>query len=543
MSDTGFGQIIDAIFNNPDPTNKIAFYFILGLTLLALFGIYSERHKRLTQYAKNSPSILATVGIFFSFWGISIGLIEFDPNHMKESTPLLLDGLKVKFIASLMGIAASIIVRIAQSFKLKANDSENEDSEQVIIELLKEIKQSLSVNQNNNSEKLLSEFQKQSGLLEAIKTNLAGEGDASVTTQLIKIRTSINDGLENVDKHNTQYFREQNELLDKKFNHLTNKFDDFAQSVAENNSKSLIEALENVMRDFNTKINEQFGENFKELNRAVGALLVWQENYKIHIEQLTDNFTTALITVKKVNVAFCEIETRSQSFTNTSEKLHNILEGLDKQLNDLSNHLRAFDMLSDNAKNAFPLIEKNLENLTTSFKHSTEQSLNDINDTVENMSESLTESAIKFDSIVTKIKQTLDIQENILTGAGSDFKNTITEILSDLFEKSTSHINQHEKTLKQLINNQLDNINNSIYKSSDEFNRLLTENTTKSITVLERQTQLLDAALQEELKKAINYLGTNLTSLSKAFVNDYQPLTEKLRDVVRLAEDLKRGRN
>jgi len=40
--------------------------------------------------------------------------------------------------------------------------------------------------------------------------------------------------------------------------------------MAENNSKALIEALQEVIRDFNAKINEQFGENFKQLNEAVG---------------------------------------------------------------------------------------------------------------------------------------------------------------------------------------------------------------------------------------------------------------------------------
>jgi translation initiation factor 2 alpha subunit (eIF-2alpha) len=65
---------------------------------------------------------------------------------------------------------------------------------------------------------------------------------------------------------------------------LNKSFKEFADKVAENNSKALIEALEGVMRDFNTKINEQFGDNFKQLNQAVGNMLVWQENYKQSVE-------------------------------------------------------------------------------------------------------------------------------------------------------------------------------------------------------------------------------------------------------------------
>jgi len=46
----------------------------------------------------------------------------------------------------------------------------------------------------------------------------------------------------------------------------------------------LVEALRDVIHDFNNKITEQFGDNFKELNEAVGRLLIWQEDYKGFVE-------------------------------------------------------------------------------------------------------------------------------------------------------------------------------------------------------------------------------------------------------------------
>ena len=55
---------------------------------------------------------------------------------------------------------------------------------------------------------------------------------------------------------------------------------EFMAKMAENNSKALIQALQEVIRDFNTKISEQFGDNFNQLNSAVGQLLVWQERYR-----------------------------------------------------------------------------------------------------------------------------------------------------------------------------------------------------------------------------------------------------------------------
>ena len=60
-------------------------------------------------------------------------------------------------------------------------------------------------------------------------------------TQLQKLRTTFSD--------------KQDDLI--------RAFNEFADRMAENNTKALIEALEEVMRNFNTKINEQFGDNFR----------------------------------------------------------------------------------------------------------------------------------------------------------------------------------------------------------------------------------------------------------------------------------------
>jgi ribosomal 50S subunit-associated protein YjgA (DUF615 family) len=45
--------------------------------------------------------------------------------------------------------------------------------------------------------------------------------------------------------------------------------------------------------------------------------------------------------------------------------------------------------------------------------------------------------------------------------------------------------------------------------------------------------------MEEELNKALKSFGMQLTALSEKFVSDYSPLTQKLQDVVKLAEDFK----
>ena len=657
-------QIIDHIFKNQ--TNINALVVITALTVLALFGTFKSKNSKIRHFAKQSPAILATVGIFFSFWGISIGLIGLDLNDIQNSIPKLLDGLKAKFLASLMGIFASILVRIAQSFTIE-QEVEEINLDEKMVNLLTDIHKVLANNASNSPEALLQElkqaigelpieFRKQNVLLDSIKSSLAGEGDASVTTQLAKLRMDMRDALTVMDKRNTQRGDLLNKTLTSNFGDLTKKFDEFARVVAENNSKAFIEALEKAMRDFNNNITEQFGENFKQLNHAVGELLKWQENYKSHVETLTGNFEVALNSLSSIQTAFSDIQTRSQSFIEVSSELGIILQKLDVQLQDLNNYLKSMDQVADSAKQAFPIIEDNLTKLTMGFKKSTEQSLASINSTVESVSEDLVETTNRFketsvklrdsmenqretlektsdefkdvvsvtlknlaketknsienyqeslqetvtkqlDSIDSNIKQSnvivnttiknasaefekaiktqaesmnktiaiagdsfktviqntakefevmaetiaesVELQSKTLTSVSQDVKLAVDKTLRDLNEQSQRSIKEYENSLHNIIMSQFNTVKDSVNAASKDFNRLLAENTEKSTSVLVQQTQLLDTALQEELKKAIETMGKHLAALSNQFVQDYRPLTDKLREVVKLAEDLK----
>ncbi len=88
--------------------------------------------------------------------------------------------------------------------------------------------------------------------------SISGDSETSLSTQLLKLRDSNNSGFESMNA----------------------SFKEFADKVVADNTQSLIDALTDVMKDFNSKINEQFGENFKELNSAVKDMLTWQKEYK-----------------------------------------------------------------------------------------------------------------------------------------------------------------------------------------------------------------------------------------------------------------------
>ena len=71
---------------------------------------------------RNYKNEIVSLGVLGTFIGIAIGLFYFDVTHLKESMPLLLEGLKTAFITSGVGIFFSIIISI---FKPK-QESKNE---------------------------------------------------------------------------------------------------------------------------------------------------------------------------------------------------------------------------------------------------------------------------------------------------------------------------------------------------------------------------------------------------------------------------------
>jgi ribosomal 50S subunit-associated protein YjgA (DUF615 family) len=55
----------------------------------------------------------------------------------------------------------------------------------------------------------------------------------------------------------------------------------------------------------------------------------------------------------------------------------------------------------------------------------------------------------------------------------------------------------------------------------------------------QKQMEILDESMEKQLNLALQTFGYQLTALSEKFVNDYIPLTDRLRDLVTLAEQAK----
>ena len=204
---------------------------------------------------------------------------------------------------------------------------------------------------------------------------------------------------------------------------LTKAQNEALNKISKSSSEELVKALQEVIKDFNAKINEQFGENFKQLNQAVAKLLTWQGQYRSYIDASTESLTTITLNLqtvigqlKSVVQDSSVITENSKVFTNnaesfkaTAQHLEITLGNLDLQRSTIQNQLEKLSMLVSDAANDLPEIHKQILGIANTMQ----SSATDFNNTVLNLSE---ETKNHTDALATGIKTSLTESLNTLGG-------------------------------------------------------------------------------------------------------------------------------
>jgi len=71
---------------------------------------------------------------------------------------------------------------------------------------------------------------------------------------------------------------------------------------AKSNKSETLDALEMVVKNFNKNLTTQFGDNFKQLNESVKAMITWQNNYKTQIVKSEESLNNILVQLQKIEV-------------------------------------------------------------------------------------------------------------------------------------------------------------------------------------------------------------------------------------------------
>jgi hypothetical protein len=357
---------------------------------------------------------------------------------MESSIPLLLSGLKTAFITPIIGLGVSLYIKIFS----KENNIEDFSLEEVLRSLL------LGINENTEQSKL-------------IRNAISGAGDSSLNTQVQKLRI---------------------EMLDKQ-DELNSSFKVFAQQMAENNSKALITALEEVMREFNTKISEQFGDNFKHLNEGVGKMLEWQENNKESM-----SFVVKVLENTKTSVA---------AYSDSLAEIGKVVEKISVDIKETSDSSKTMVDFADGAKVVLLKFNKDFS---------------------------------EFEGISEKAKKTFESQEKTFNGMSDVYKKTLDNINNE-YISYVKKVDEKEKEIDKLNSRLISNMNDASLKNSEiirnsivNMEKDLSERMTSfrnQFDVLNRESKkfLSDSMIDIDtnMKNTVNKLGNHLAAIAEFF--------------------------
>ncbi len=385
---------------------------LIGLMLVLI--LYFHGFNFSMQTVKTAPAILTSFGIFGTFLGIAFGLMRFDSANIEASVPLMIDGLGVAVWSSVIGILGALSIRLRHAVSL-IHGARKEISKQVTIADLQEAISDLNAN-------------------------------------LKELRAESRDDAAKLLASNSQY---QEQMVDA-------------------NTSALSEAITSVMRDFNSKIEVQYGENFQHFNESLGRLLEWQQNYSEQLAAMLKAQESSRDVIQHASNSYEEMIAHSREFNRVAASLGELLSGLEQQTSNLEGYLSGLSGLVGQASEGLPALSEYVSELTVKLSSS-----------IEENNRSLTQ---------------------VLTQAANDISVTVEQV------------------------------NHGLAQSVNEAHGGLAQHVEAMANKTSEQMQILDESMERELTQALQTFGYQLTALSEKFVNDYMPLTDRLRELLNIAE-------
>lgn len=582
-------EILENLLRSFD-TNLVNSIILVSMVFIFILGLWFTKKAEQTEFVQYVPTLLTTMGIFGTFLGIVLGLLEFNQKDIEASIPLLLSGLKTAFITSLAGIFSSLIFKTLSTFSFLKPKTTDESISQA------------------TPEAILGAMQAQVEETRILKEAIVGNEESTLFGQLKILRGDINDNAKISLNNAKEQSVKQQENLEAFSGKLWLKLQDFADTLSKSATEQVIEALKQVITDFNNNLTEQFGDNFKELNAAVIKLVEWQENYKNQLVEMQEVYAHGVKSIAATELSVAHISEQSKMIPESMSELKGVMEVNQHQLTELERHLEVFTDMRDKAVKAVPEMQKHVEEtvsnisaavtiasdhyktlliesdeyikehaktsneLLEKFANETEKGIASVGHSLINSSEAIsknidtaatefTDNAARTNESLQSSSDYLQVQtESIkqhLQDAVIDLSNTMREMISSLIADSkdiTSTMKQANKNLVTDTEEVRDTVVKSAEKLQQRINEVIDDAATQQVQQAKRsfdameeqikkqvgmtgeavdsQLKLIDSAMQQEINRVMNEMGLALAQVSGKFVEDYIKLTKAMNEVV-----------
>ena len=615
-----FSNLIEGFLFRLSPAT-VSELFLWLIVIIFIGGVFT-RHKNIYEkFGSYAPNFMTSLGILGTFVGIVIGLLNFNSNDIQGSIPVLLAGLKTAFITSVFGLVGAVIFNALESlwfshrnFKLDEEELQHEvgpediykslqqqnesmkalhkgltgDEEGSLIgqfKLLRADMSSLSklselvslkdqfdyskegtlaymLNARHAKLSKLTEEIKDQGAtniqqVQALHKSLAGDEEGSLVGQFKLLRTGIVD-LTSLFENFSSYTKEHASEFDER---LFKELADFAEMMSKSATEAIIDALKNVIQDFNKNLTEQFGENFKALDSSVQKLVEWQEQYRGQVETMGDQYKQSVDSLVNTRESVAGIWTECQNIPKAMEDLREIIDVNQHQIQELARHLEAFVSMRDKAVEAVPTIKEQLKMVGDSLVESSA----DLRERLLGVSGELLKGSNEMKVALVEGSEHFRDSVNVTQQSFAELSNAVkdtSESVSQTLKDTTTEVNNHARntlgTLQdatkevQLLATQFESNNQKVL---EDFNRTASSMTTELSQTLSKSQGMFEGTLQEiaedtgrvlnkqqeqierltasEIERAIKEMAGHLAAVTKRFIDDYETMVEAMEKVVK----------
>lgn len=354
------------------------------LLLMAAVFLYTFLQKFTPKYVRSAPTIFTTAGILGTFVGISVALFRFNPSDLQRSLPEFLSGMKTAFYISLMGVGASLLIKLRYAIWEipAAHRSQSPDPGSELIRHQLTLHGLLSGGESEEAKKPLSQL-------------------------LVEMKQENREGLRGIQETLSHYLSQ----------------------MAENNSRALVDALESVMESFQERINESTSSSMKDLAKAVKEIVLWQESYREAMPVITKELLEVAGSMQEIGASQKAFADQATIFRQFFEKQGELLLKMDSERGRVENALSAFMKVMASMEKTLPVLDSSLREFVTStangVKSQTEAILSQMEKASEAMTQNIDKNRVDFERALQR-ELTLSI-----TGLGQQLASLSEKFVED----------------------------------------------------------------------------------------------------------------
>lgn len=644
-----FSALFESFFSTTTAVSITEFFLVVIILVLIAACILGAvgKSKRFTDYA---ATLMTSIGILGTFAGIVIGLLAFDTDNIDGSIPALLEGLKTAFITSIAGMFAAVLFSLLNAVvfaelaakrqkKLSAEDSQQGVQPEHIYKAMQaqykalvNIYHGLSGNEEGslvgqfkmlradmaplqslgNTMQTMGTSLQHLQSLEHIQNQLTPGVEASLAHTLCqdnqrltaefsamreqqaqqqeKTQEQLAAALEQISQLQSGFEQRHEQTLthyaqfDEK---LFTALDQFAEMMSRAATEQIIDALKNVIQEFNERLTEQFGENFKALDESVKSLVTWQEQYRQQVEKMGEQYEQSVESLVGTREAVAGIWTECENIPKAMNDLKDVLEVNQHQITELQRHLEAFVTMRDKAVEAVPMIQEQVDNFGLQLATSTEtlhghllatstqltQGSNEIRVALEESSEHFRDSVNTtqqaFSSMANEVATSSEGISQTLKDAATEInnqaRNTLDQMQSDsrkmqeevaatvskLGEGTSSVSKDLEKLVSSMERYSTDAVNdfkrlgesianevNSTFGSAQQaMEGYMQQSVNRTGETINTELKALETATAREISRAMQEMGSQLATITARFVQDYETMVRAMEKVIQTGLD------